>query len=100
MWDLCRQLVIGESRNEADHGPWDFACNDDQIGLGKGKQIAEAVEAPGESFQPARIAQRVERAFLDAEAQGFGGPQRATVLAKQSNCCFSGCRSAQGNLSG
>jgi hypothetical protein len=45
MWDLCRQFVEGEGRDEGDHALRDLVSYDDEVGIGQGRQVGKTEEA-------------------------------------------------------
>jgi hypothetical protein len=85
MWDLCRQFVEGEGRDEADHALRDLVSNDDEVGIGKGRQVGKTEQASRERLQDASITQGIEGTGGDPQAERFRGAQRAAVLTKEGN---------------
>ena len=78
--NLRRQFVEGQRGDQADDPARNLHSHRDEIGVPQRRQIGEAVKAPAQARQAPRIAHRVERFGVDAEAERIFGSEHTSVL--------------------
>jgi hypothetical protein len=78
--DLRRQLVVGQGRDQADNALWNALGDRSQVWLAQRWQPSQPIQAPGELFQFAGVAQGIQRARMDPRREGFACAKRAPAF--------------------
>jgi len=95
--NLGSQFVKGQGGYQADNRLGDLEGDGDEVGVGEGRQVGQAIEPATELDQQAGITHSVEGARVDAQRQCLRRAQNAVVLAEQITCT---CCDVQVILSG
>jgi len=90
--DLVGQVVKRQGRDEADDTPWHLEGDGHEVGLSKWGEFGQAVQAALDLLDDPLIAQPIERARMDAEAERLRRAKAGRVVTKQGNRSLVGRR--------